>query len=274
MQAETAVRTGSVGAEEAEFFRREGYFIARGLFSRQEAQDLAEHYQTLHANHALPNYTFVTPEEAQGDLFRRYPRIMHPHRFDPLSKRWLLDPRIAQALRVLLAEEPVATQSMLYFKPPGAKGQAFHQDNFYLRVQPKSCIAAWVALDRSDPENGGLQICPRTHTCAVQCPEQADLDVSFTKELVPPPQGTVPIPVVLEPGDVLFFNGSVVHGSTPNHSRARWRRSFICHYAPESLEEISKHYFPLLDMQGQEVQRNAASGGGPCGTEVGVKGPH
>ena len=251
-----------------QFFDREGYLIVRQLFSQDEARALARHYMDLHTRRTIPDYKFHSGDESIGDPLKLYPRIMMPHRFDSLSKQWLLDPRVISTLRTLLQEEPVATQSMLYFKPPGAKGQAFHQDNFYLKVSPKSCIAAWVALDPTDPENGGLQVCPRTHTCEVQCPEKADPDVSFTTELVPPPNGTAPVPVLLKPGDTLFFNGSVVHGSTPNYSKDRWRRSFICHYAPESMEEISHWYFPILDTHGNEIQRRSAVGGGPCGTEA------
>ncbi len=267
MVAQTATAAGLISAGELAFFQREGYLIKRGLFSAQEAGALTQHYMGLHARRALPDYPFRDPGET-ADPLALYPRIMMPHRFDALSKQWLLDPRVAEILRALLDEEPVATQSMLYFKPPGAKGQAFHQDNFYLRVRPRTCIAAWVALDPTGPENGGLQICPRTHGCEVFCPGQADSSSSFTRELVPPPEGTQPVPVLLQPGDTLFFNGSVVHGSTPNYSKERWRRSFICHYAPKSMEEISKWYFPLLDMNGNEVQRQIATGGGPCGTEA------
>jgi len=266
-----AVARPAVSAEELDFFHREGYLIRRKLFSREEAQGLREHYTELHASRAIRNYKFATPEES-GDPLKCYPRIMHPHRWDALSLQWLLDPRVADTLKSLLGEDPVATQSMLYFKPPGAKGQAFHQDNFYLNVKPQSCIASWVALDRTDPENGGLSICPRTHTYAVQCPERANLEISFTTELVQPPEGTEPIPAILEPGDTLFFNGSVVHGSTPNRSKDRWRRSFICHYAPRSMQEIAHWYFPVLDMGGKEVTYRCATDGGPCGTEA--KGPH
>jgi ectoine hydroxylase-related dioxygenase (phytanoyl-CoA dioxygenase family) len=256
----------AVTPEQVAFFHREGYLIVRGLFSADEAQALAQHYMDMHARRAIPHYQFVSMEEAKGDILKVFSRIMQPHRFDEVSKKHLLDPRVANALRALLDEEPVAAQSMLYFKPPGARGQAFHQDNFYLRVRPKNCIAAWVALDRTDPENGGLQVCPGTHTMEVACPQKADLADSFTTELVPPPEGTTPVPVILEPGDTLFFNGSVVHGSTPNTSKDRWRRSFICHYAPESMHEISAGYQPILDMSGEVVKYENAQGGGPCGT--------
>jgi phytanoyl-CoA hydroxylase len=258
--------------EDVAFFNREGYYIARGLMSKAECELLINHYGDLHARRAVPGYDFKSMEEANGDMLRVYSRIMHPHRWDALGLKYLLDARTQSVLRALLGEEPVATQSMYYFKPPGAKGQAFHQDNFYLRVRPKTCIASWWALDPTDPDNGGLQICPRTQNLDVLCPKKADLDVSFSTELVAPPEGTQPIPAILAAGDVLFFNGSVVHGSTPNYSKTRWRRSYICHYAPESCHEISEWYFPLLNFEGKVVDRCKAAGGGPCGTEV--KGNH
>ena len=67
------------------------------------------------------------------------------------------------------------------------------------------------------------------------------------------------------------FNGQLVHGSQPNTSEDRFRRSFICHYIRRSSERISKWYRPILTMDGEEVRIEESTGGGPCGTEdVGV----
>ena len=76
---------------------------------------------------------------------------------------------------------------MYYFKPPGARGQALHQDQYYLRVQPGTCIAAWMAVDRCDRETGCLQVVPDTRDTPVLCAEQADHDASFTNVMVPLP---------------------------------------------------------------------------------------
>ena len=173
---------------------------------------------------------------------------------------------IEAVLAALMEEQPIAAQSMFYFKPPGSKGQALHQDNYYLRVRPYTCIAAWTAVDRSVPENGGLYVCPGTHTMEVACPEVADPEESFTTHFVRPPAGIRPVPVELAPGDVLFFGGSIVHGSRPNVSAGEWRRSFICHYVPASFREMSLHYRPALRFDGREYEFADASGGGPCGT--------
>ena len=36
--------------------------------------------------------------------------------------------------------------------------------------------------------------------------------------------------VCMEPGDVLFFDGLLIHDSYPNYSETRFRRAFISHY--------------------------------------------
>ena len=187
--------------------------------------------------------------------------MMHPHRVNELALRYLLD----GMLNDLFGEEPLAAQSILYFKPAGAKGQALHQDNFYLKVEPGTCIAAWMALDAADQENGGLEVVPGTHDMELFCPEEADSEVSFIRDYVP--EGLEAVPVIMRPGDVLFFNGQLVHGSQPNSSEDRFRRSFICHYIGRSSERISKWYSPILTMQGEEVTIEESAGGGPCGTE-------
>ena len=46
----------------------------------------------------------------------------------------------AAGRRLLLGREPYAAQTMFYFKPPGARGQALHQDQTPLRVQPGTCL--------------------------------------------------------------------------------------------------------------------------------------
>ena len=84
-------------------------------------------------------------------------------------------------------QEPVAVQSMFYFKPPGARGQALHQDNFYLRVKPGTCMAAWLPLDDCDEDNGCLQVVPGSQNWSVLCTVPADTTQSFTDVTVPLP---------------------------------------------------------------------------------------
>src|SRR5258708_12445802 len=103
----------------------------------------------------------------------------------------------------LLGREPYAVQTMLYFKPPGARGQALHQDQFYLRVQPGTCMAAWMALDACDEANGCLQVVPGSHKWPVLCTEKADTTVSFPALPVPPPPAQQLRPGTIAPPPLL-----------------------------------------------------------------------
>ena len=270
-----SVATSTLTAEQRRGFHDDGYLIVRGLLTQDEVRELLDAFMAMHAGGPIPGcFKPASPEEADGDALKLYPRMMHPHRVNDVARRYLLDRRLAAILGDLFEEEPLAAQSMLYFKPAGARGQALHQDNFYLKVEPGTCIAAWIALDPADRENGGLEVVPGTHEMGLFCPEGADLDVSFTREYVPPPPGLSAVPMDLAPGDVLFFNGSLVHGSGPNRSADRFRRSFICHYVGRSAERMSKFYRPILTMDGEEVVLDENTGGGPCGTETEAAGPH
>jgi len=254
-------------------FEADGHLVVRGLLAADEVQLLKDTFMAMHARGPVEGYfNPKTEAEAKGDPLKMYPRIMHPHRFDDTARRYLLDPRLEAILTDLFGEEPLAAQTMLYFKPPGARGQALHQDNFYLKVDPGTCIAAWIPLDKTDAANGCLEVVPGTHAMDLFCPEEADTSVSFTRDYVAPPPGLSAVPVEMEPGDVLFFNGSLVHGSGPNRTADRFRRSFICHYIGRSAERMSTWYRPILTFGGDEVALDANTGGGPCGVEE--VGPH
>ncbi len=265
--------TKQLTSEQVSTFDEQGYLILRGLFRPDEIQLLIDTFMEVCAKGHVPGYFEPTsPEDANGDILKLYPRIIHPHRFNNVALQYLLNSRLAVILEDLLGEEPLAAQSMLYFKPAGARGQALHQDNFYLKVEPGTCLATWIALDPAERENGGLEVVPGTHKMGLFCPEEADETLSFTRDFVPIPPGLQAVPVDLAPGDVLFFNGSLVHGSQPNKTTNRFRRSFICHYIGRSSERISLFYRPILTMQGEVVEVAENPDGGPCGTEA--TGPH
>lgn len=249
-----------------------GYLHVKGFIAPEEVDTLTAYFDKLHRDQIPGRYEHVSLEEAGEDILRAYPRVMNPHRYSDLIRRYMTDPRIADVLRRVTGEEPLGAQSMLYFKPPGARGQAMHQDQFYLAVKPGTCLAVWIALDPIDRENGGLVVVPKTGVLPIDC-SQAGRPGTYSKDGKPiriPPgyKGECP---VMAAGDALVFNGSLMHGSGPNRSKDRWRRSLIFHYAGESCHSISKSYLPLVAMDGSDVDRAVTAGeGGPCGGLVGA----
>lgn len=248
-------------------YQTDGYVVVPGLFAVEEIEVLIDHYMRLRAK-GTHDGDFAGVNATDADPLKKYPRMIHMHRWDDTSLHWMLDVRLNRCMTALLGTEPYAVQTMLYFKPPGARGQALHQDQYYLRVQPGTCMAAWLPLDACNEENGCMQVVPGSHTWPLLCTTAADTTQSFTDVTVPLPEGTPIKPVIMQPGDVFFFNGQLIHGSFPNTSKDRFRRSLIGHYIVGEAEKVAKYYHPVLRMDGSEVTLGVSERGGACGVWV------
>ena len=247
-----------------EQFQREGFALVKALFTRHEIERVKARFMDLNA----AGHRFASDDATllgEDDPLRKYARIVHPHRHDDLALEWLLDERLRIWTTALLGREPYAAQTMFYFKPPGARGQALHQDQRSLRVKPGTCLAAWMAVDDCDEENGCLQIVPGTQDLPQLCMVEADLSQSFSARQVPIPPGKQPVPMRMRAGDVLFFNGQVIHGSYPNTSQSRFRRAMIAHYVVGEAQKVADFYHPLLNFNGGEVDLLISEMGGACG---------
>ncbi|RTE04385.1 phytanoyl-CoA dioxygenase family protein [Paenibacillus whitsoniae] len=254
--------------EQKAHFDTEGYLIIPGLFSPEHLSDIETTFEAI-STQTIPGHFEPKLDGHSEDPLKRYPRVMHPHRFNETAKAYMLHQPVLEVLGDLYGEEAYAAQSMFYYKPPGSKGQALHQDNFYLKVAPGNCIAAWTAVDATDEENGCLLVVPKTQEHEIVCPDQADANESFTTHYVKPPKDGVVIPVRMNKGDVLFFGGNLIHGSYRNKTKDQFRRAFICHYANASAMSINHHYNPLYKADGTAIVLEANPDGGPCGIEIG-----
>ncbi|MBX3117936.1 MAG: phytanoyl-CoA dioxygenase family protein [Fimbriimonadaceae bacterium] len=253
---------------EVESYRTNGYLLARNLFSQEECKGLSKYFTDM-VERGGDGWAEGGVDPENPDPLRRYPRLLQPHRGDQVALEFMLDERIRAYLSAFYERDPLAVQTMIYFKPPGAKGQALHQDQRYLCAEPGTCMAAWLALEDIDEENGCLTIVPGSHDLPMLCPGHADPNASFTDHLVPIPEGLKAIPLPMKEGDMLFFNGSLIHGSGPNLSEDRFRRIIVGHYIGGEAEMVAEYYFPVYRFDGTTVDGlDAAKTGGPCGVLV------
>jgi phytanoyl-CoA hydroxylase len=263
------------GTDLADTYARLGVVHARSLLDDAEVAEIRETFTEQVERDRSIGHDDHVPED---DVLARYPRFVHPHRHTDLpvgklARRWMLDPRIVERVAAMIGP-PLAAQSMFYFKPPTARGQALHQDNLFLQAHPETCIAAWVAIDDCDADNGGLQVVPGSHRYEIVCPGEADTEESFTTVAITLPDGMEAVQTRMRAGDVLFFHGSTAHGSGPNRTTDRFRRSLIFHYVPRSSTEIASFYNPLLTPEGDEFTVATAATGGACGEGWQPAGPH
>jgi ectoine hydroxylase-related dioxygenase (phytanoyl-CoA dioxygenase family) len=257
-----------ISEEQIEQFHRDGYCVVDGLFSPAEIDEIEAFFEDYKKNGQSvydggDKYEDVDPAKRQL-------RAMHPHRYSKKAQDWLLHPEVGAVLEALLGKPALGVQTMYYFKPPGAKGQGMHQDNFYLVSAPATCIAAWTAIDASDLENGCLYVAPGSHRRGILCPDKTKSDEPWFEygdsHITPFPRDLRPVPVCVPRGSTMFFGGNLVHGSGPNRTQHRSRRTFIGHYIDEASEQVARFYHPVLAMDGTVVSHvQQYQGGGPCG---------
>jgi len=260
----TASTFSAVTAEQKRQFDELGYCVTGGLFSETEIQEIEDFFEVFKYSGTYDKG--LKYEEV--DFTQLQLRAMQPHRSSEKALGWLLQPGVAAVLEDLLGRPALGVQTMYYFKPPGAKGQGMHQDNFYLLAKPATCIAAWTAIDSAELDNGCLYVVPGSHRESIYCPEEgAERWMSYgDSHITKFPRDQKPVPIPVKRGETMFFSGNLIHGSGPNRTKDRSRRTFIGHYIDEASEQVARAYHPVLNMNGEVVSNiHIPEGGGPCG---------
>ncbi len=241
-----------VTVEQYRSFRHDGFLIVRGLVPRRDVEELLAHtedlmYGRIEVEGVEPPPKNASPKELEARLLRIHQ--LH-HRLE-IWERFLLHPRVLDVAEALHGPDILALQTMLFIKAPGANGQGFHQDAYYIPTFPDTVIGAWIALDRADEENGCMWMARGSQTEPIYPPTHgngygdwglgdiptvsgvgghSNDDEDPLNELKPFAKAYEEVPVILDPGDVAFFGGHILHRSLSNKSKTRFRRAFVNHY--------------------------------------------
>ena len=215
-------------------YRQNGYLVVDGLLTCTEVD------------------AFVAYEAGLDDIG---PRGLKNHRDDAQWAQLAHHPNITGVVRQLLASSPRIVQTMYLDKAPrGGTGIALHQDTHYLRNEPNTLMACWIALSDTDPDNGGLCVVPGSnhgglydftkvrdegeHTSWEKPYPMRDRDGKEWEELMHSfdilgVEEDEIEQLTVAKGSAVFFTGLTVHGSYANHTPDRPRRAFATHYVGE-----------------------------------------
>ena len=214
-----------------EEYHNEGYLIVENLLTTEEVD------------------AFVNYEATQIDC--RPPGLQN-HRSDPQWAQLANHPHIVSVVRQLLDGPPEIVQTMYMNKAPqGGTGIALHQDTHYIRNEPNSLMACWLAMNDTDPDNGGLCVLPGSnqkglyeftrvrnkseHTAwekdyPMRDPNKVEwLETMHSFDIIGVSEDEIKR-LTVPKGAGVFFTGMTVHGSYANHSTDRPRQAFAIHY--------------------------------------------
>jgi phytanoyl-CoA hydroxylase len=240
MSKQAEERMNPLTAEQIEQYHRDGYILIRGGCSDDLIHAFNEHIRGIRSSDPMPEWALPKrggAAEAEAEALRFSVRLFNPHLHDGFSLQMMKLPVVRGALAQLLGDEAVGVQSMYFYKKPGSQGQAAHQDYYYIRNEPNTLTAAWVAMELTNEENGCLYVIPGTHRLGllphgkVKNSEEHEPWTEETEDV----DLSQEIPVIMNKGDILFFDSLLIHSSTRNRSD-RWRRSYVCHYIRHDSE--------------------------------------
>ncbi|MCK6259424.1 phytanoyl-CoA dioxygenase family protein [Fictibacillus sp. KIGAM418] len=242
--------------EQKEFFDKEGYLVLSDVYPQQYITLVMEEYERIRV-HLLQNKSIL--QNRDKPLFSLYPRLRDYHKKNSIVADAIFKTHLFDLMAEIIGEEPLLISTSYYFKSPDTPGLPMHQDNYAFGVTPGTTYAAWISLDGSDHENGGLTfikgsqkmklIQPKTKTNSVR---EYFSDAGQKVEIDDPDQI---INVQTKPGDIVIFNGRIIHGSTKNESSYRFRRSLIGHFTGASVERLALNFNWLYNRYGEKVRR-------------------
>lgn len=236
-------------------YQKYGFLIVKRLLPKEDTKKLQKltddiYEGRINLDHLDHAHQWMTDEQKMERLASA--RLHQLHRENRAAEWGLLHPRVLDVLEALIGPDVLALQSMLFFNPPGKGGQGWHQDSYYIQTQPDSLIGVWIALDHADQDNGCLWVAPGSNHEPVYPPEHrgsgyahpddkqiqglhtannaSNMDDSINNLSQVAAKYGDPVPVVLAPGDVLFFHSHLLHRSYRNETKDRFRRSYVTHF--------------------------------------------
>jgi ectoine hydroxylase-related dioxygenase (phytanoyl-CoA dioxygenase family) len=227
--------TTKEGISWLERYREDGYVVVEDAFDATTLTEiLADATKVCRGEYGqVQGAEPGPPGESVDDLLSRFLCIHMPHKISPVMREALRAERLVDVLTTVIGPNVKSMQSMLFIKPPGMPGQAWHQDEFFIPTRDRSLTAAWVALDDATVGNGGLWVIPGSHRSGVIWPLKPHDDPRF--DSTPEAQGFPfseddAVAVELPAGAAVVFNGYLLHRSLPNQSAHSLRRALANHY--------------------------------------------
>jgi ectoine hydroxylase-related dioxygenase (phytanoyl-CoA dioxygenase family) len=231
----------SLTQEQVAEFKEKGFVVIKGFFSSDEMAEVtawldelrdkrpaegeeAKYYETSRLN---GENILVRIENLFGDLNRE-------------ASDLLISDKTREALTQLLGEAPLLFKEKINYKLPGCRPDKLHQDqaagwNAYCDF----FVTMGIAVDENRMDNGALSFMSSgNYKKELMTPEWQPL----TEDDPPYQPENEYVLLEADPGDVIFFDAYVPHGS-PANTGARSRRNIFLTFNRESDGDMRAKYY-------------------------------
>jgi ectoine hydroxylase-related dioxygenase (phytanoyl-CoA dioxygenase family) len=244
-------------AEQVAEYRGNGLVFVRGLFDAEETDLLR---RAMEEDPAIAAHSILRPDaEGLGTRISLWNRAG-----DSVYGLATRAARVVDTAEALIGEPVYHFQSKLTAKDPRVGGAwEWHQDYgywYYNGCLRPDMLSMMVALDRSDRENGCLQIVKGSHRLGridhVQVSEKQNAADPARMEQILKRHEIVYCE--LDPGDAVIFHCNALHRSDQNRSERRRWTFLVCYNAVSNdayVREDDRYYVPLEKVDDGAVKR-------------------
>lgn len=195
---------------EIEFYKKQGYLPLPGLIATDSVKALRQEILDILDAYGI-SYPMLCSASTAADKLQQFNEYLAGSMLDTMIN----GPAVKAVASRLLGGPAYSYLPFTAVKAAGGGGQFhFHQDNNYTQHEPAlGSINIWVALVDMTPDNGCLQVIPRSHHEGVLQSRDSDDGDGHQQLDVDPMQC---LPVRMRAGDAVAFTRLTVHGSGAN----------------------------------------------------------
>lgn len=267
-------RLGSITQDMVARFKKDGFLIVENCLSDEQIDALRASFPRIFAGDFD---TGVYPDEwhwREGLSLPDVTRHMcNAWKSDLAIARLALSADVGQAATLLSGWSGVKLgQDTIWWKPPKTKAVTLHQDTSFMDfLQPPKTITCWFTLDDTHRDAGTLEYVAGSHRWPLtplpkkfHAPDDYRALMKHAAKAARIPHPNI-IPIEVPAGSCVFHAGEIWHGSGPNVTGDRMRRSIGVHMVPHTAEfsdrfggyiyrryqrtgdpALDESYFPLL----------------------------
>jgi hypothetical protein len=226
--------------EQLQFYAEQGYVLCGSLLTSKGVAAMLE--DSMQA---------WRKEQRQFDPDKTWLQNMllpNVHHLAEIVRRYYFHGPLVDIAEQIIGPNIKGATSQLSFKLTGNNKTAqWHQDNGYGELDPPNAITCITAFDLANEESGGLWVVPGAHRSGqINVSDQFSVEGKQRgAEIRIEMDETQAIPVTLNPGECLIFNGWMPHKSDGNRSEHD-RRLLFLRYADADAVEVYNDRKPRL----------------------------
>lgn len=243
MPAHDLPRLAGIGEADIACFRRDGFLVVERILAPDRIEALRARFPLLFAGKfdtgIYPDEWYWREGMSLPDVTRH---MANAWKADLTVARLALSADIGRAAALLAGWSGTRLgQDTIWWKAPLTRAIAHHQDTSFLDVlDPQATVTCWVTLDDTHRDAGTLEYAPGSHLWPLtpipqefhgQHDYRAHMRAAAAAAGVTPPE---PVMIEVPAGSCVFHAGETWHGSGPNVTADRMRRSIGVHLVPES----------------------------------------